>query len=90
METATQENIQIYLNEKFLSKSYMYIKTLYLLIIVHTKKSRHVIWQANQQYIDTHNRYNASFGYTLAMNRLGDQSYNRYDLPNTHTHIIQV
>ena len=75
----------------------MYIKTLYLFIIVHTKKSyieRHVIWQANQQYIDTHNRYNASFGYTLAMNRLGDlvmdrviEYYYRYDLPNTHTHI---
>lgn len=33
---------------------------------------RHIIWRTNQQYIDAHNKYNATFGYTLAMNGMGD------------------
>ena len=33
---------------------------------------RHVVWQSNKKFIETHNLYNASFGYTLAMNEMGD------------------
>lgn len=33
---------------------------------------RHVIWQSNKKFIDSHNQFNQTFGYTLAMNELGD------------------
>lgn len=33
---------------------------------------RHVVWQANKKFIDTHNAFNATFGYTLGMNKFGD------------------
>lgn len=33
---------------------------------------RHIIWQSNKKFIEIHNLYNKSFGYTLAMNEMGD------------------
>ena len=33
---------------------------------------RRVIWQSNQKYIDEHNKYSDTFGYTLEMNHFGD------------------
>lgn len=38
----------------------------------HEELSRHVIWVSNQKYIDEHNKYTDTFGYTLEMNRFGD------------------
>lgn len=38
----------------------------------HEELSRHVIWLSNQKYIDEHNKYADTFGYTLGMNRYGD------------------
>ena len=33
---------------------------------------RHVVWQGNKKFIEAHNMYNKTFGYTLAMNEMGD------------------
>ena len=33
---------------------------------------RHAVWQSNKKFIDAHNRFNQTFGFTLAMNELGD------------------
>lgn len=33
---------------------------------------RHLVWLSNKVYIDQHNANARIFGYTLAMNRLGD------------------
>ena len=33
---------------------------------------RHVVWQANKKFIETHNVFNETFGYTLGMNEFGD------------------
>ena len=33
---------------------------------------RHVVWQSNKKFIEAHNLYNKTFGYTLAMNEMGD------------------
>jgi hypothetical protein len=33
---------------------------------------RHIIWQSNKKYIDHHNANSHIFGFTLAMNHLGD------------------
>ena len=33
---------------------------------------RHVLWQSNKKFIEAHNIYNETFGYTLAMNEFGD------------------
>ena len=33
---------------------------------------RHVIWQSHQKFIDAHNHFNQTFGFTLAMNEMGD------------------
>ncbi len=33
---------------------------------------RHVIWKSNKRFIEAHNLYNETFGYTLAMNEMGD------------------
>ena len=33
---------------------------------------RHVIWQSHQKFIDSHNHFNQTFGFTLAMNEMGD------------------
>lgn len=34
--------------------------------------TRHAVWQANKKFIEAHNEFNQTFGYTLAMNELGD------------------
>ena len=41
---------------------------------------RHVIWQSNKRFIEAHNTFNYTFGYTLAMNQMGD-------LVSTHVYI---
>ena len=33
---------------------------------------RHITWMSNKAYIDQHNQYADTFGYTLEMNHLGD------------------
>lgn len=33
---------------------------------------RHITWLSNNAYIDNHNQYADTFGYTLRMNHLGD------------------
>ena len=33
---------------------------------------RHAIWLSNKKYIEEHNIHSDAFGYTLAMNHLGD------------------
>ena len=33
---------------------------------------RHITWMSNKAYIDQHNQYADTFGYTLKMNHLGD------------------
>lgn len=33
---------------------------------------RHVVWQSNSKFISAHNQFNLTFGYTLAMNEMGD------------------
>lgn len=33
---------------------------------------RHVMWKANQQYIDAHNAHEDIFGFALRMNQFGD------------------
>ena len=33
---------------------------------------RHTVWQSNKKFIETHNLFNHTFGYTLAMNEFGD------------------
>lgn len=33
---------------------------------------RHVVWQSNKKLVDAHNQFNETFGYTLAMNGMGD------------------
>lgn len=33
---------------------------------------RHITWLSNKAYIDQHNEYADTFGYTLKMNHLGD------------------
>lgn len=33
---------------------------------------RHVVWQSNLRFIEAHNAFNKTFGYTLAMNEMGD------------------
>ena len=38
----------------------------------HDELKRHIVWQANQKYIDEHNKYADTFGYTLEMNKFGD------------------
>lgn len=38
----------------------------------HEELSRHIVWLANQKYIDEHNKYEDMFGYTLEMNKFGD------------------
>lgn len=34
--------------------------------------SKHIVWLSNQKYIDEHNKYAETFGYTLEMNKFGD------------------
>ena len=38
----------------------------------HEELQRHVMWKANQQYIDAHNAYEQIFGFALGMNQFGD------------------
>ena len=33
---------------------------------------RHIVWQSNKRYIQTHNLFNDTFGFTLEMNEFGD------------------
>ena len=33
---------------------------------------RHMIWEANKNYVDNHNQHNDVFGFTLAMNLFAD------------------
>ena len=33
---------------------------------------RHITWLSNKKFIEVHNQFNATFGYTLAMNEFGD------------------
>lgn len=33
---------------------------------------RHIVWLSNKEYIDQHNKNADIFGFTLAMNHLGD------------------
>lgn len=33
---------------------------------------RHIVWLSNNKYIDEHNKYSDTFGYTLEMNKFGD------------------
>ena len=33
---------------------------------------RHMIWEANKNYVDNHNEHADVFGFTLAMNQLAD------------------
>lgn len=33
---------------------------------------KHIVWLSNKEYIDNHNRNSDIFGFTLAMNHLGD------------------
>jgi len=33
---------------------------------------RHIVWQANKKFIEAHNTFNKTLGYTLAMNHFGD------------------
>ena len=44
---------------------------------------RHLVWLSNKKYIDQHNANTDFFGFTLAMNHLGDlvsHKYLRHDL----------
>lgn len=34
--------------------------------------SKHLMWLANREYINQHNKYADTFGYTLKMNKFGD------------------
>ena len=38
---------------------------------------RHLLWLSNKKYIEAHNNYAEVFGYTLAMNGLGDMVYRK-------------
>ena len=40
--------------------------------------SRHIIWQANKKFIDSHNSVADKFGYTLGMNEFGDLENNEF------------
>jgi C1A family cysteine protease len=40
----------------------------------HEELLRHVVWSSNQKYIDEHNKYADTFGYTLEMNKFGDMT----------------
>ena len=52
---------------------------------------RQIIWQSNIAFIKTHNRYNATLGYTLAMNRMGDLVRDYLSpIPHTHTHTLSL
>ena len=33
---------------------------------------RHMIWEANKNYVDNHNQHADEFGFTLAMNQFAD------------------
>ena len=41
----------------------------------HEELKSHVIWTANQAFIDAHNSYKEFFGFTLGMNSFGDLVY---------------
>ncbi|XP_003383103.1 PREDICTED: silicatein-like [Amphimedon queenslandica] len=38
----------------------------------HEELGRHIVWLSNKKYIDEHNKYSETFGYTLKMNKFGD------------------
>ena len=38
----------------------------------HEELRKHVVWRSNQKYIEEHNKYEDTFGFTLEMNKYGD------------------
>lgn len=48
----------------------------------HEELGRHIVWLSNNKYIDEHNKYAETFGYTLKMNKFGDLVCNSFEYIN--------